>query len=67
MMKRRIGSFLGLKGLESWGGVSEMRLRTMFVLFDMFYMFVILVSETPHKLPELRGIAIQKASYLSEF
>jgi len=36
--------------------MSEMRLRTIFVLFDMFYMFIRLVSETPHKLPEFRGI-----------
>ena len=38
----------------------------MFVLFDMFCMFNRLVSETPHKLPEFKGVAIQKASYLSE-
>jgi len=30
----------------------------MFVLFDMFDMFIRLVSETPYKLPESRGIAI---------
>ena len=35
-------------------------------MFDMLCKFIILVSETPYKLPEFRGIAIQKASYSSE-
>ena len=40
----------------------------MFVLFTdtvcSFGLFIRLVSKPPIKLPELRGIAIQKASYL---